>query len=334
MHLKLVIASALLAFQAVIAPEDAGPGTKHGLPSAPHAAAKAAPSATPDPAAPTALPTDAPRATAPLDPVTIDEILPLRMVYEGNGSGASDEIVHVSEKQICKQRLTGDQWTTISTMPLDRNALARVLAGVRKEDFRGIVRYTNRYSRENNPRRMITPLGEIEEYGIIDAEEDAAFPKAIVRLKPLYQLLDCWREGTDPLGNALQSAPGLRQPLPENEIAEALVRLDAGQPIDATILCRALVSSHTTLRARAAQRLGEMNDRSVVQDLILALKDPSQHEGASYPKPGMNTTRWWANESLKKLTGHDTGYRWDAPPAERDHAIQKWVVWMKGNAGI
>ncbi len=37
-----------------------------------------------------------------------------------------------------------------------------------------------------------------------------------------------------------QIPPGGR--VPENEIAETLVRLDAGQPIDTTILCRALVS--------------------------------------------------------------------------------------------
>ena len=37
-----------------------------------------------------------------------------------------------------------------------------------------------------------------------------------------------------------------------------------------------------------------------------------------YTEPGMNTTRWWANESLKKLTRYDAGYRWDAPLPERE----------------
>ena len=309
MHAKSVIIVALLLFQAATAPAQTSP----------------APPGKPEPVA-------WPLPSAPLDPVSAEEILPLRMVYESTLDSKIEEIVLVTGKEVTKQRYMENEWITVSSMPLDRPALERVLAGIQKEDFRGIVRYTNRYFRDGCPRRMVTPLGEIEEYGIVDVEDTKAFPKAILRLKPLYQLLDRWRSGTDVLGNALEARPGLRQPLPQDEINETLVRLKTGQTVDTTILCRALVSDHNTLRALAARRLGDMNDLTVVQDLIIALSDPSRHDGGNYPARGMDTTRWWANESLKKLTGHDPGYRWDAPMSERDLAIQKWVVWMKGNS--
>jgi len=308
MHAKSVIIVALLLFQAATAPAQTGP-----------AETKPAP-------------VDWPLPTAPPDPVSAEEILPLRVVYESTLDSKIEEIVLVGEKEVQKQRYIDNEWITVSSMPLDRAALDRVLTGIQKEDFRGIVRYTNRYLRDGCPRRMVTPLGEIEEYGIVDVEDTKAFPKAILRLKPLYQLIDRWRSGTDVMGNALEARPGLRQPLPQDEINETLVRLKTGQAVDTTILCRALVSDHNTLRALAAKRLGEMNDLTAVQDLIGALSDPSRHDGVSYPVRGMDTTRWWANESLKKLTGHDVGYRWDGPMSERDLAIQKWMAWMKGNA--
>jgi len=322
-HVKLIAASALLAFQAIIAPEKPAPDAK--APPSPPVEKPAATSPTPAPA-------DTPRPTLHPDPVSAVEILPLRVIYPSMRDTAGEEIMLVGETEVLKQRHVNNEWVTVSTMPLDRPALERVLAGAHKEDFRGIVRYSNRYLRDACPRRIVTPLGEIEESGVVDAEDDKAFPQAILRLKPLYQLIDNWRTGTDELGNPLQAGPGLRQPLPEQEITETLFRLNHNQTVDATILCRALVSGNTTLRALAAQRLGEMDDLTAVQDLILALKDDSQHVGANYPKPGMDTTRWWANESLKKLTGHDVGYRWDAPLAEREQAIQKWTAWMKGNA--
>lgn len=171
-HVKLIVASALLAFHAIIAPEKAA---HEGEPLASAVVGNlAANPATGTPA--TAAPADAPPAAVHPDPVSIAEILPLRVIYPSMRDTAGEEIMLVSEAEVKKQRRVNNDWVTVSCMPLDREELERVLVGIHKEDFRGIVRYSNRYLRDACPRRMVTPLGEIEESGIVDTDETEAFP--------------------------------------------------------------------------------------------------------------------------------------------------------------
>lgn len=118
------------------------------------------------------------------------------------------------------------------------------------------------------------------------------------------------------------------KPLSEDEVGLTLQRLHKSERVECGILLRALVSSQTYLRARAAHKLEECDDEAVVPALIVALSDESFHEGVDYPKAGMMTTRWWANESLKKLTRQDFGFRWDAPRPEREAAIILWKEWL------
>jgi HEAT repeat protein len=115
--------------------------------------------------------------------------------------------------------------------------------------------------------------------------------------------------------------------LSDEDITRTFQRIARGEQIERDTLLRALVCDQTTLRARAAHLLGESGDLSVVPALITALSDDSSHVGANYRDPAMCTTRWWANESLKRLTKQDFGFRWDASIAEREIAINKWRVW-------
>ena len=102
----------------------------------------------------------------------------------------------------------------------------------------------------------------------------------------------------------------------------------AQQRIDVYLLYRALVGPQLTLRAYAARELGRQGSSESLPFLIDALTDESQHVGSSYPDPGMATTRYWANESLKKLTGEDFGFIWNAPRASRAEAVVKWRAWF------
>lgn len=116
-------------------------------------------------------------------------------------------------------------------------------------------------------------------------------------------------------------------PLSQADIARTLRRIDRHEGIETDTLLRALISDQTYLRAGAARLLGDTADFSVVPALITALSDESYHVGANYPEAGMATTRYWANESLKKLTRQDFGFRWDAPKPDREDAISKWKAW-------
>jgi len=53
--------------------------------------------------------------------------------------------------------------------------------------------------------------------------------------------------------------------------------------------------------------------------------------GVHYSDMGMHTTRYWANDSLKKLTGLDVGFVWNDPIEKRNEAIQKWKSWWEQN---
>jgi len=56
------------------------------------------------------------------------------------------------------------------------------------------------------------------------------------------------------------------------------------------------------------------------------------HVGANYPEAGMATTRYWANESLKKLTEQDFGFIWNDPKEKRNQAIQQWINWYQNGS--
>lgn len=115
--------------------------------------------------------------------------------------------------------------------------------------------------------------------------------------------------------------------LSEEEVGRVLELIGHGGKVERDVLHRALISGQTYLRASAARLLGEVGDASSVAHLIDALGDQSSHVGANYREPGMATTRYWANESLKKLTHQDFGFVWNAPEPDRQAAIRRWRDW-------
>lgn len=117
------------------------------------------------------------------------------------------------------------------------------------------------------------------------------------------------------------------KPLSSEEIDRVFESVNQGKKVDRDTLHRALISDQKSLRADAARLLGEVGDATSVPHLIDALSDQSHHVGADYSNPGMATTRYWANASLKKLTKQDFGFVWDAPEVERQAAIKRWQVW-------
>lgn len=116
-------------------------------------------------------------------------------------------------------------------------------------------------------------------------------------------------------------------PLPEADVGALFEQIQKGERIDLPKLYQALKGPQTTLRAYAAGDLGKYGDETSIPHLIDALSDESMHVGASYPKPGMNTTRYWANESLKILAKEDFGFVWDDPMEKRNEAISRWREW-------
>lgn len=122
------------------------------------------------------------------------------------------------------------------------------------------------------------------------------------------------------------------EPLPDSEIDAIFKATDKGEQIPTDKLHRALISGQTYLRARAAELLGRRGDTNSVPFLIDALSDQTSYVGGGYAcfgKPGQNTTRYWANESLKSISKQDFGFRWDATEAERHAAIEKWKQWYR-----
>ncbi|MEO6053556.1 MAG: HEAT repeat domain-containing protein [Chthoniobacterales bacterium] len=118
-------------------------------------------------------------------------------------------------------------------------------------------------------------------------------------------------------------------PLSAEQMSVVSEKLQQKQTVSFELLIQALNDDQTTLRARAANALGNLGEMRAVPYLIDALSDDSGHKGAEYPEGGMCTTRYWANASLKKLTDRDFGFVWDAPQPKREEAIQKWIVWWK-----
>ena len=118
-------------------------------------------------------------------------------------------------------------------------------------------------------------------------------------------------------------------PLPDEQVAVLFDKINRGEKIELPILYQALNGPQTTLRAYAARELGKYGDQTSVPYLIDALSDESFHVGARYVTPGMETTRYWANESLKTLTGEDFGFVWNDPIEKRDQAITRWREWFQ-----
>jgi HEAT repeat protein len=118
-------------------------------------------------------------------------------------------------------------------------------------------------------------------------------------------------------------------PLPEAEVGILFVKFDKGEKTDLPKLYQALNGPQTTLRAYAARELGKYGNTSSIPFLIDALSDESMHVGANYIERGMATTRYWANDSLRKLTGKDCGFIWNDPIEKRNQAITRWREWFQ-----
>ncbi|MEO6847242.1 MAG: HEAT repeat domain-containing protein [Chthoniobacterales bacterium] len=118
-------------------------------------------------------------------------------------------------------------------------------------------------------------------------------------------------------------------PLPGEQEKVVFEKIARREPIPFDVLIQALNANQTTLRADAATLLGDSGNMQAVPYLIDALSDESGHVGRDYAEAGMATTRYRANESLKKLTHQDFDYVWDAPKPKRQIAIQKWIIWWK-----
>ncbi len=117
------------------------------------------------------------------------------------------------------------------------------------------------------------------------------------------------------------------EPLPDEKIDILLKRIDRREKIPVETLHQALKSSQLTLRAYAARELGDQGDETTIPYLIDALSDDSFHVGANYIESGMETTRYGANESLKKLTEEDFVFIWNDPTRKRIQAIFRWEKW-------
>jgi hypothetical protein len=116
--------------------------------------------------------------------------------------------------------------------------------------------------------------------------------------------------------------------LSQEEIGYWVNHINDLKRADVHTLTRALVCDQTYLRAMAAKQLGQSGDAASIRYLIIALGDDSIHDGVEYAAAGMETTRYWANASLKALTKQDFGFRWDASKAERNAAIRRWKKWF------
>ena len=124
----------------------------------------------------------------------------------------------------------------------------------------------------------------------------------------------------DPIASFVES-------LPDEQIDILFKKMENKEKIPVKTLHQALKASQLTLRAYAARELGNQGNETSIPYLIDALSDDSSHVGAKYIKAGMETTRYWANESLKKLTGEDFGFIWDDPKEKRIRAIFRWQEW-------
>ena len=126
----------------------------------------------------------------------------------------------------------------------------------------------------------------------------------------------------EPLGRQLR-------PLPKQKYERIFNAFHTREKVPIKLLHRGLFAEQTTVRAYSASLLGDHGDRTSVLYLIDALSDQTRHVGARYAEQGMYTTRYWANESLKKLTGEDFSFIWDDSDEKRNKSIQRWREWYQ-----
>jgi hypothetical protein len=120
------------------------------------------------------------------------------------------------------------------------------------------------------------------------------------------------------------------KPLPDSELQKYFDTPD--DRISMEMLHRALICNQTFATARAAEILGRQKSKSSIPFLIDALSNDTSYVGGGYAcfgKPGQNTTRYWANESLKAITGKDFKFIWDADETSRKEAIERWATWYR-----
>ena len=137
----------------------------------------------------------APRPTARGEElVKINEILPIKVMFEAMGKGVDGDVLQISADKIELQRFQDGGLVTIASMPTRLQELEVAIQGVNKDYFRGKVYYSNPYVRDGAKKRMITPVGDISEYGVLGwgSEEDKMWPQAILSLKPLFDLYGGW----------------------------------------------------------------------------------------------------------------------------------------------
>lgn len=112
-------------------------------------------------------------------------------------------------------------------------------------------------------------------------------------------------------------------PITSEELHPALYATDDFRSHAATIR-RGLVCDQMTYRADSAAWFARHGTIEDVPYLIDALSDESYHVGRLYVVAGMATTRFWANVALIAICKTSYDFRWDAPKAERDEAIEGW----------
>ncbi len=126
--------------------------------------------------------------------VKLSDILPIKVMYEPMGKGGGGHFLQISDDKIELQIFRGGGLVTIATMPARPHDLEAAIQGVRKDYFRGKVYYSNPYVRDGGKRHMITPLGDISEYGVFQTGSigGQTWPQAILSLEPLFDLHVRW----------------------------------------------------------------------------------------------------------------------------------------------
>src|SRR5688572_16172733 len=117
------------------------------------------------------------------------------------------------------------------------------------------------------------------------------------------------------------------QPLAHEKVDWLFKKIARSERVEPDILHAALIGPQTALRADAARMLAQWGDASSIPHLIHALTDESSHEGANYPDAGMATTRYWADKSLRELTGREFGFVWNDPLDRRNATVLRWSTW-------
>jgi len=145
------------------------------------------------------------------------DILPIKVMYESMRDRRYSHVLQISETKIELQRFHEGGLATVATMPARPQDLATAIEQVSKEYFRGTVQYSNPDVLDGGKRRMITPLGEISEYGVFGwgQETDEKWPRAILSLEPLFDLFGAWSIELQKLENPQKKTAeqgGARQP--------------------------------------------------------------------------------------------------------------------------